>query len=77
MQSELSQNFQIKPGWLNNTYYAWQPGNKDIHPTCTVWGEAVAFDKNTLPDVLKAHPNFNKKINDRILKSITLYIIYT
>ena len=53
---------EIKPGWLANTYYAWQPGDKDIHPTCTVWGEAVAFDKNTLPDVLKTHPNFNKKI---------------
>jgi glycosyltransferase involved in cell wall biosynthesis len=53
---------ELKPNWLNNTYYTWQPGNKDLHPTCTVWGEATAFDKQTLPEVLKNHPNFNKQI---------------
>jgi len=53
---------EIKPGWLENTYYAWKPGNTDIHPTCTVWGEAVAFDKTTMPECLKNHPNYNKEI---------------
>jgi glycosyltransferase involved in cell wall biosynthesis len=53
---------EIKPGWLENTYYGWEPGKTDLHPTCGVWTEAVHFDKNTLPDVLKEHPNFNKEI---------------
>jgi len=53
---------ELKPGWLQNTYYTWEPGKKDLHPVCDVWGEAVPFDKNTLPGYLKEHLNFNKSI---------------
>jgi len=28
---------EIKPGWLQNTYYGWEPGKLDLHPTCGVW----------------------------------------
>jgi len=53
---------ELKPGWLENTYYTWEPGRGDLHPTCGVWPEARPFDKSTMPDVLKNHPNFNKEI---------------
>jgi glycosyltransferase involved in cell wall biosynthesis len=53
---------ELKEGWLENTYYGWEPGKLDLHPTCGVWPEAKLFDKNTLPDILKSHPNFNKEI---------------
>jgi len=53
---------EIKPGWLQNTYFSWQPGNKNLHPTCDIWGEAQPFDKESMPQCLKEHPNFNKAI---------------
>jgi hypothetical protein len=53
---------EIKKGWLENTYYGWEPGKINLHPTCDVWQEARPFDKNILPEILKLHPNFNKDI---------------
>lgn len=53
---------EIKEGWLENTYHKWEPGMKDLHPTCGVWSEALPFDKGSLPDILKSHPNYNKEI---------------
>ena len=53
---------EIKPGWLENTYYKWEPGMKDLHPTGGAWDQAIPFDKNSLPDILKSHPNYDKEI---------------
>ena len=54
---------EIKPGWLQNKNYAWTPESRFLHPTSNdIWGEAIPFDKNTMPQCLKEHFNFNKKI---------------
>ncbi|MEK6882497.1 MAG: hypothetical protein AABY22_22945 [Nanoarchaeota archaeon] len=56
---------EIRDNWLQNIYYKWTPENqfKFLHPTSMdIWGEAIPFDKNTLPESLKNHPNFNKHI---------------
>ena len=54
---------EIKPGWLQNTYFGWNTETRLLHPTSNgIWGEAIPFDKNTMPDCLKKHPNFNREI---------------
>lgn len=50
---------EIRKGWLQEKYYGWKVGDMDLHPTSNGLWNAEPFDKNTLPDVLKAHPNFN------------------
>lgn len=55
---------EIRENWLDGIYYSSEsPGNqKDIH--CVAFGiwNPVEFDKNTFPDFLKEHVNFNKEI---------------
>ena len=55
---------EIRPNWLQEKYYAWTPENNftDLHPTSISLWNATPFDKETLPESLKKHPNFNKKI---------------
>lgn len=53
---------EIKPNWLQDTYFSWQPGNRNLHPTCDIWGEAQPFDKQALPNILKVHPNYSREI---------------
>ena len=52
---------ELKKDWLNEVYYPWKEGDKNLHPVSDMW-EAIPFDKETLPPVLKSHPNFNKNI---------------
>lgn len=55
---------ELKPGWIDNIYLPWSPENNfgDLHPVSYNLWNAVAFDKTTLPDVLKNHPNYNKRL---------------
>ena len=56
---------EIKKDYLRDIYYAWNEDNqiRYLHPTSnTVWLDAEPFDKSTLPDCLKKHPNFHKDI---------------
>jgi hypothetical protein len=55
---------EIRPNWLNRTYYGWTPENNfgDLHPVAIGLWNAEPFDKNTLPESLKNHPNFNKRL---------------
>lgn len=56
---------ELKKNWLNQKYYAWTPDNKVqfLHPTSdSIWGDAIMYDKSTLPEALILHPNFNKTI---------------
>lgn len=58
---------ELRLNWLHDTYFSWTPQNKTkfLHPTSVdIWGEAIPFDKNELPESLKNHPNFNKEIID-------------
>lgn len=53
---------EIRPKWLSETYFGWTEGMQDLHPVAHGIWNAVAFDKETLPDSLKQHPNFNKEV---------------
>lgn len=58
---------EIKPNYLEEKYFAWTPEKIDIvqhlHPTSNdIWGKPEPFDKETLPEYLKQHPNFNKDL---------------
>lgn len=58
---------EMRTNWLEEVYYRWKSEADNaiplgLHPVSyNLWG-AVAFDKHTLPDVLKDHPNFNKML---------------
>lgn len=55
---------EIKPNWLEQTYFGWDAKNNyltDVHCVAyNIWNP-VPFDKATLPDSLKNHPNYNKE----------------
>lgn len=55
---------ELRKGWIDNIYLGWTPENnlQDLHPVALGLWNAVPFDKNTLPEVLKQHPNFNKEL---------------
>ena len=50
---------ELRPDWLNSIFYGEQM--IDVHPTSFGLWNATPFDKNTLPESLKNHPNFNKE----------------
>jgi hypothetical protein len=51
---------EIRKDWLEKTYKQWKQGEGDLHPVAIGLWNTIQFDKNTLPDVLKNHNNFNK-----------------
>lgn len=55
---------EIRPDWLEKVYFAWTPENNfpDLHPVALGLWNATPFDKEKLPEILKAHPNFNKTV---------------
>lgn len=56
---------ELRENWIDNILYGWTKENnlKFLHPVSKdIWGEAMPFDKNLLPEILKQHPNFNKKL---------------
>ena len=55
---------EIKKNWLDETFYGWTPDNNinDLHCVSYNLWNAVPFDKNTLPESLKIHKNFNKDL---------------
>jgi len=55
---------EIKPNWLDEIFYKWSPENNfgDLHPVSINLWNAVPFDKTTLPDILKQHPNYDKEL---------------
>lgn len=50
---------EIRPNWLEEIYFGTQM--EDVHLTSYGLWNATPFDKNTLPQSLKDHPNFNKE----------------
>lgn len=59
---------EVRDNYLDEVYYAWTPQNdlKYLHP-CSMgcWLEAVPFDRTTIPQVLKEHPNYKLNWNDK------------
>lgn len=55
---------EIKPNWLNGTFYGWAPDIdiKDLHCVSYNLWNAIPFDKNELPESLKIHQNFSKDL---------------
>ena len=55
---------EIKKGWLDKIHYGWTPENNfgDLHPVSYNLWNAVEFDKTTLPESLKLHENYNKRL---------------
>ncbi len=53
---------ELRPNWLEETYFNWKEGQNDLHMTSFDLWNATSFDKNTLPQILKEHKNFNKEI---------------
>lgn len=55
---------EIRENWLKEVYEAWTPENnlQDLHLVARNLWNAVPFDKNIMPNILKSHPNFDKEI---------------
>lgn len=55
---------EIKHNWLDGIHYAWTPENdiQDVHPVSYSLWNTIKFDKTTLPEYLKSHPNYNKDL---------------
>jgi hypothetical protein len=55
---------EVKKNWLDDIFYAWTPDNEisDLHCVSYNLWNAIPFDKNTLPESLKIHKNFNKDL---------------
>lgn len=56
---------EIASNYLDDKYYAWTPETRNevthLHPASQdVWIQAEDFDKTTIPNYLKIHPNYNK-----------------
>ena len=57
---------EIRPRWLEDIYLKWTPENNfgNLHLVSYIpalWN-ATPFDKTTLPQILKDHPNYNKHL---------------
>lgn len=51
---------ELRPLWMDR-YLNWiDPQCGDLHPTSVLLWNAIPFDKNSLPQILKDHPNYNK-----------------
>lgn len=55
---------EIKPNYLDEIFYKWSPENniQDLHPVAYDLWNAVFYDKTTMPEYLKNHPNYNKDL---------------
>lgn len=53
---------ELRENWLEGTYFNWKYGQNDLHMTAFGLWNAIPFDKETLPDILKNHSNFNKEV---------------
>lgn len=55
---------EIRPNWLKDVYQAWTPENNfgNLHLVAENLWNATPFDRHTLPEILKNHPNFNKEV---------------
>jgi hypothetical protein len=53
-----------RPGWYENKFLAWRPGDVDVHPTCENYWTPVPFadTDSTLDYLCGDHPYFNLSI---------------
>lgn len=53
---------ELRPGWLQDKFFGYKEGMTDLHPVAAGIWNPEKFDKNTMPEILKQHPNFNKEV---------------
>ena len=55
---------EMRPNWLDEVYFAWSPENNfsNLHPVAHGIWNATQFNKESLPQILKDHPNFHKEV---------------
>jgi hypothetical protein len=55
---------EIRPNWLEAIYKTWTPeqNQQDLHLVALGLWNAVPYDKSTMPQILKDHPNYNKEV---------------
>lgn len=55
---------ELRKNWIDDVYLKWTPDNQfnDLHPVAFGLWNATPFNKETLPDSLKSHPNYNKDV---------------
>jgi len=58
---------ELRPGWIDEVYLGWKESmidepRQNLHPVAMDIWNAIKFDKSTLPQVLKEHPNYNKGV---------------
>jgi len=53
---------ELRPNWLEGTYFGWDGVSGDLHPTSIGLWNPAPFDKTTLPELLKQHKNYNKQV---------------
>ena len=53
-----------RPNWYEDKFLAWQPGVKDVHPTCrdNFWEPKPYVDDGTLEKLTFDHPYFGRDI---------------
>ncbi len=51
---------ELRKRWIDEVYLG--SGLIDLHPVAFGLWNATPFDKETLPDILKQHPNYNKEL---------------
>lgn len=50
---------EIRPGWFEQKFLAWEPGMGDVHPTCEDTWTPRPYDKGLISDVVGDHPYFH------------------
>lgn len=55
---------EVRHGWLNDVYYSWSPDAPfdDVHCVARGIWNPRPFDKATLPEILRNHENYNKRV---------------
>lgn len=53
---------ELRRGWLENKFQAWEPGMKDVHPTNLGYWDPVEFDRVQIANLIGDHPYFNLEI---------------
>jgi len=48
--------------WFQKKFLTWDPGDKDVHPTCKNTWTPEPFDKTKLPDFMRAHQYYDMDI---------------
>lgn len=56
---------ELRPDWINQVYIKWEPGIEiplGLHLTSHNLWQASEFNKESLPGILRNHPNYNKAV---------------